>query len=109
MKFIVTLSFISDGPRQMSIHPIKDTYDTYEDITCSADGNPKPIYIWTNMKTRESKPGQQLSVDLKPGSYAFQCTATNEIGISFKRIISFRVKEDDQGNFTTHDTGNIFI
>jgi len=69
------------GPRDLEINPVEDKYDVGDILTCSANGNPTPEYVWQNMKTFQITSGHEIKV-LKSWAGTIQilrCKASNII------------------------------
>ena len=64
--------FILDGPINLSIVKYEDR------LECSADGNPTPIYKWTNLKINLSTDGPVYLLNgTNRSESTLECTATN--------------------------------
>ena len=89
--------FDLDGTTKAFIEQPQAFYQFGDQITCYADGNPKPSYQWKNILTGGNIYGDKLAV-VKSNSSSktlhYQCTAINEFGNASANI-----------SFTISDTG----
>lgn len=70
--FYCVREFISDGPRNFNIS------DHVDRLECSADGNPAPMYTWTNVETNMSINGSAYTLNLTNNKeHTLYCTAEN--------------------------------
>ena len=69
-------------PTNTRAEPLKDVYAVGDVITCTADANPAPSYLWQNTRTLETFPSRTLSVteSMRGEVTLMRCQAQNEIG-----------------------------
>lgn len=73
----------------MTIEPLAETYEVGDNLVCSADGNPRPTFQWTDSRTNRVIGGPVLTIDMAiplMKIITFKCTATNVVAGESKRI-----------------------
>jgi len=82
-----------DAPRYLQITPRQSSYQPGDTIRCSAEGNPKPSYQWTDLISGTVIQGALLNVTetMLNNSYSFQCNAGNQYS-SIVNIMNFTVR-----------------
>lgn len=79
----------SDGPHDLAIEPNSVIYAVGDQLMCSADGNPKPTFQWTETGANRVVDGPILTVDQTMPlmqNLTFRCTATNILAGERKEI-----------------------
>ena len=98
-------------PRNVTIKPLRTSYEVNEQLKCEADGNPEPTFYWTNLATDNVYNGSILILrsDLLTTSgqnVSFRCTAINLVGgnkeTSYTNI-TFTLDIDNAGTFHGFD------
>ena len=93
------LSTLSDSSQIVNITPVSSSYKVGDILTCSADGNPPPIYQWRNLQTHEIVNGSKLTLNLETSDTVwFQCvtyTQDSESYVMATKNISFEVKSNN--------------
>src|SRR6218665_3532461 len=82
----------SDGPRNLTVEPIRAIYEVGDRLICSADGNPSPTYQWTETGTNRVRDGPILILDETMSLsqiLTFKCTATNTLAAENKKVADF--------------------
>jgi len=80
MMMMMTISYYVDAPRNLQIIPRQSTYEAEDRIKCSAEGNPKPSYHWTDLVSGTVTKGAFLTIgeEMVDSNHTFQCTASNQ-------------------------------
>ena len=94
------------APRNLRITPRQSSYQPGDRILCSAEGNPEPLYQWTDLDNGTVIEGDVLIIteDMVGKDQRFQCTATNSYnGMSYSNstIIEFFGKRETHSAQTT--------
>lgn len=79
----------------MGINPNHTIVNPGDRITCSADGNPEPMYQWKDLINGTVTEGAVLviSEEMADNNYTFQCTASNQYN-NVSAVFNFTVERE---------------
>jgi len=91
---------VAVAPRNLRITPRRLTYQSGDELSCTAKGNPSPSYQWTDVNNVIIANGSNLIIDyaVNTTTYTFRCTATNDFNEKQHTITA---------NITFTVTGNV--
>jgi len=73
--------FVRWPPQNASYTPVKESYEIGDTLTCNADANPLPTFVWTDLLTNTDYVSQTFTItESMAGSAAFRCQVTNLVG-----------------------------
>ena len=74
------MTFFTDGPTDITLHPMRSVYRPGDSVTCSAKSNPIPEFQWENLDTGNVSLGAELHIVeamISETLYIFRCTTMN--------------------------------
>ena len=71
---------ISDPVTNMNLGNEKEEYIPGEEITCAAEGNPAPTFIWVDVNNVTVEDSRVLTIEASmEGTRTYSCLATNVV------------------------------
>lgn len=77
-----------DGPKNLAITPVKESYKLGDKLICYAYANPTPVYEWKDMTTYSRlTTGPDFTIQSFISSFIVECTASNTFGSNSGSVI----------------------
>jgi len=72
---------LAGSPQNVSYSPVKSSYEIGDRLTCNADSNPLPTFVWTDVLANIDYVQQTLTITAAMvGPAIFRCQITNLVG-----------------------------
>lgn len=86
-----------DGPRDISVAPVKRSYNRGNTLICLADGYPRPVYQWISVATGDNVEGPKLFISDDFDAHAihyYRCQSTNpQTGANLSLLVNFTISD----------------